>query len=128
MANRHFGIKYPFTRGSGEKTFVDMNQSQDDSVKSKVIHTILTPRGQRLRMPNFGTNLVQFIFAPNDDMTMSGIRDEITSVLSRYVPEAKFRDIDITKPNDDDNSVIVIITYDVEKGNSVITTEVAVKL
>lgn len=128
MANRQFGVKYPFIRESREKTYVDMNPSQDDSVKSRVLHTILTPRGQRVRMPNFGTNLIKFIFSPNDELTYAGIRDEITSVLSRYVPEVSFNDITITKPNDDDNSVIIVIKYDAHKGESIITTEVAVKL
>ena len=128
MANRHFGIKYPFTRESGERTYVDMNNSQEDSVKSRVIHTILTPKGQRLRKPDFGTNLINFIFAPNDELTMNSIRDEITASISRYVPEVIFKDITITKPNDNDNSIVVVIEYDTQKGNETITTQVAVQL
>ena len=128
MANRHFGIKYPFTRESGERTYVDMNNSQEDSVKSRVIHTILTPKGQRLRKPDFGTNLINFIFAPNDELTMNSVRDEITASISRYVPEVIFKDITITKPNDNDNSIVVVIEYDTQKGNETITTQVAVQL
>lgn len=128
MANRHFGIKYPFTRESGERTYVDMNNSQEDSVKSRVIHTILTPKGQRIRKPDFGTNLINYIFAPNDDLTMNNIRDEITSTISKYVPEVIFKDITITKPNDNDNSIVVVIEYDTQKGNETITTQVAVQL
>jgi phage baseplate assembly protein W len=128
MANRHFGIKYPFTRESGERTYVDMNNSQEDSVKSRVIHTILTPKGQRIRKPDFGTNLINFIFAPNDELTMNSIRDEITASISRYVPEVIFKDITITKPNDNDNSIVVVIEYDTQKGNETITTQVAVQL
>ena len=128
MANRHFGIKYPFTRESGERTYFDVNNSQEDSVKSRVIHTILTPKGQRLRKPDFGTNLINFIFAPNDELTMNSIRDEITASISRYVPEVIFKDITITKPNDNDNSIVVVIEYDTQKGNETITTQVAVQL
>ena len=124
--NRNFGIKYPFTRENRDKTYIDANKSQDDMVKSKVLHTILTPRGQRVRMPNFGTNLVKFIFAPNDDLTMAGIRDEIVTSLSKYVPEVMFKNIDISKPND--NSIVVMVEYDIQKGNETITTQVAVKL
>lgn len=128
VKNRQFGIKYPFTRESIERTYVDMNTSQEDSVKSRVIHTVLTPKGQRIRMPNFGTNLVKFIFEPNDELTMSGIKDEISSAISRYVPEVIFKDITITKPNDNDNAIVVIIEYDIQKGNETITTQVAVNL
>lgn len=128
VKNRQFGIKYPFTRESVERTYVDMNTSQDDSVKSRVIHTVLTPKGQRIRMPNFGTNLVKFIFEPNDELTMSGIKDEISSAISRYVPEVIFKDITMTKPNDNDNAIVVIIEYDIQKGNETITTQVAVNL
>jgi phage baseplate assembly protein W len=125
---RRFGIKYPFTRESGEKTYIDVNKSQDDMIKSRVLHTVLTPKGQRIRMPEFGTNLINFIFDPNDDLTINNIRDEITTSISKYVPEVIFKDITITQPNDIEHSVVVIIEYDIQKGNETITTQVAVKL
>ena len=59
---------------------------------------------------------------------MNGIRDEITTSISRYVPEVVFKDITITKPNDNDNSIVVVIEYDTQKGNETITTQVAVQL
>lgn len=128
MANRHFGIKYPFTTESSEKTYVDTNPSQDEAIKSRVLHTILTPKGQRIRMPDFGTDLIKFIFSPNDNTTINDIKSEIITSISKYVPEVTFRDIRITNPEDDEHSIIIVIEYDTQKGETTITTQVAVKL
>lgn len=123
-----FGIKYPFTRESGEKTYIDVNQTQDAMIKSRLLHTILTPKGQRVRMPDFGTDLIKYIFSPNDELSFSEIRNEISKAVSRYVPEVNFKNIEIISDNEEINGVIVNIKYDIQKGNTAITTEVAVKL
>lgn len=123
-----FGIKYPFTRESDEKTYIDVNQTQDAMIKSRLLHTILTPKGQRVRMPDFGTDLIKYIFSPNDELSFSEIRNEISKAVSRYVPEVNFKNIEIISDNEEINGVIVNIKYDIQKGNTAITTEVAVKL
>ena len=57
-----YGIKFPINVVSDDKTLFDLNYTRAESVKSEVMHLIFTPKGQRLRNPNFGTRLIQFIF------------------------------------------------------------------
>ena len=61
-----YGIKYPFTTYNNEMVFMDLNDTFAEGIKSKVLHVIFTPKGSKLRDPEFGTNLVQFIFS-NDE-------------------------------------------------------------
>lgn len=58
MANRQFfGIKYPFQNESEDNYYLDLNQSYEDKMKSELLHIIFTPKGQRYRNPDFGTEI-----------------------------------------------------------------------
>lgn len=128
MENNNIGIKYPFTRESNDNTYVDTNLTYYDAIKSRVLHTILTPKGQRIRMPNFGTDLIKYIFEPSEDLTYDGIRNEIVNSLSQYVPEVTFKDITVSQIGDDAHRVIALIKYSIREGDEEIITEVAVSL
>lgn len=107
---------------------MDTNDSYTNSIKSQVVHVIFTPKGQKLRDPDFGTNLINYIFGPKDGTALSEIRTEITTQLGKYVPAAKFRDINIYEDENSENGIIVTISYSVQIGNKVDDTTVAIRL
>ena len=111
-----FGIKYPFTSDNLDEMFLDLNESYEDSVKSKMLHVIFTPKGSRLRMPDFGTNLIQYIFNPKDGETLSDIKREITTQVGKYVPGVKFDDISVMQDEKDERGTVVILHYSIQKG------------
>lgn len=123
-----YGIKYPFTIENEDGTYVDMNNTYADGIKSQVLHVIFTPKGQKLRDPEFGTDLVKYIFTPNDSISLNEIKSEITSQVSKYVPSVTFRNLDIYKDENNDNGIVVMIEYSIQKGNKTEITSVAVKL
>lgn len=128
MANKFLGFKYPFTRESDDNTYVDTNSDYYESIKSRVLHTILTPKKQRIRMPQFGTDLIKFIFEPSEDITFDNIKNEIVASLSRYVPEVTFKDITVTALEGDEHRVVALIEYYITEGDERITTQVVVNL
>jgi phage baseplate assembly protein W len=128
MANKFLGFKYPFTRESDDNTYVDTNSDYYESIKSRVLHTILTPKKQRIRMPQFGTDLIKFIFEPSEDITFDNIKNEIVASLSRYVPEVTFKDITVTALEGDGHRVVALIEYYITEGDERITTQVVVNL
>jgi uncharacterized protein len=123
-----YGIKYPFTSNNNDEIFVDLDKTYEDSIKSQVLHVLFTPKGQKLRDPDFGTSLIKYIFGPKDDTTFSLIKDEIVKQVEKYVPSVIFKDVTIYNDENDENSIIVMAEYSVKKGNNVETTTVAVKL
>ena len=123
-----YGIKYPFTSNNNDGIYLDLNDTYADGVKSQVLHVIFTPKGQKLRDPEFGTDLIKYIFGPKDDMVFSDIKSEITSKVSKYVPQVEFRDVNVYTSENDDNTIIVSVEYGVRKGNKMEITTVAVKL
>ena len=123
-----YGIKYPFTSDNNDGTYLDLNKTYSDSIKSQVLHVIFTPKGQKLRDPEFGTNLIKFLFNPVDNNTLEDIKSEITSQITKYVPSVEFRDLSIYSEEENDNSVIIIVEYSVNIGNKQEITKVAIKL
>lgn len=123
-----YGIKYPFTSDSDEGTYLDLNNTLTDGVKSQVLHVIFTPKGQKLRDPDFGTDLIRFIYNPSDNITFNSVKSEITTQINKYVPSVEFRDISIYNSETDEHGIIVMVEYGVKKGNKTEITTVAVKL
>lgn len=123
-----YGIKYPFTTDNDDGTYIDLNKTYGESIQSQVLHVIFTPKGQKLRDPDFGTDLVKYIFSQSDSSTFGSIKGEISSQIAKYVPEVEFRDISIYNSEGDDNGIIVMVEYGVKQGNKTEVTKVAVKL
>ena len=121
------GIRYPFTSDNLDNVYMDTNDTYKDSIKSQVLHVIFTPKGQKLRDPDFGTSLIDYVFGPKDDQMFADVKTELTSQIGKYVPAAKFKDIAIYE-GEDENGIIVSITYSVKTGNKTEDTTVAIKL
>ena len=83
------------------------------------MHVIFTPKGQRLREPEFGTDLIRYIFEPNDDITWTGLKNEITDAVQTYVNNVTLNDIQVAKSEDNEGAVYVRIDYSVKQGNKV---------
>ena len=61
-------------------------------VKSEIMHLLFTPKGQRLRSPNFGSRLIQFIFNPNDQDTWTDIVSEFKDMVKQWVPYCQIKE------------------------------------
>lgn len=118
MANKvkRYGIKFPFTSENTEEIFLDLDNDFIAKAKSDMLHTIFTPKGQRYRMPQFGTRLIDYIFSDNTDTTMDMVHDEIMTAIELYVPSVTVKDIKIYKSDEDDHRVFVTIKYTVTDG------------
>jgi phage baseplate assembly protein W len=127
MRKQYFDIKYPFTDGGTQRYVFDVNETQKERVASEILHVIFTPKGQRLRSPLFGTDLIKYIFEPNDSMTWSSIMNEIKETVSRWVRGVTINKIDVMCTKDG-LEVYVKIDYSVKDGNSVYDNKIVIQL
>lgn len=125
---QYYGIKYPFTSDSDENFYVDVNHSLKSKVRSELLHIIFTPKGQKLRDPEFGTDLIKYIFKPNDDESWDSIKTEISESVSRLNDSMKIKNIEVLKSEDDPAEVFVRIDYSVKEGNKEINDSIVTKL
>lgn len=123
-----FGIKYPFQNESENNYFLDLNESYEDKMKSELLHIIFTPKGQRYRKPDFGTDIIKFLFEPNDSETWNNLKNEIKTQVNKYLPNVVFKNISILQDKEDENGVYAEIEYTVIKGNYEIDNNIQVRL
>ena len=126
--NRIYGIKYPFTNNNEDGRFIDVNKTLDQKVASEIAYVILTQKGTRLRRPDFGTNLIKYIFEDNMSGTWEDIKSEIVTAVGYYVPNVSITDVGVYNDEMDDNSMYLNVKYQVVKGNSVENQELTTKI
>jgi phage baseplate assembly protein W len=95
MANgTTYGINFPF-RDSYQGDYLSLSQTSDEEIRSNLIHLLLTRKGTRYYLPDFGTRLYEYIFEPLDGPTFSDIEAEIRDSVSEYLPGIIINNISI---------------------------------
>lgn len=110
LMSKYININYPF-KDSPKGFFLDLTEQDNQAIKADLLHLILTRRGQRLYNPDFGTDLLRFIFEPNDVLTEEGIKDEIRTVVKRFLPKLKLDEIIIAGSPESEYAAVVTISY-----------------
>jgi phage baseplate assembly protein W len=103
---RYINIDFPF-KNSPKGFFLNLNSDSQRAIKADLMHLLLTRKGQRLYNPDFGTNLLQYIFEPNDTANLTDIKNEVTNSVKKYLPRLNIKDITVT-PNEDNEYVATI--------------------
>ena len=110
---QYYSIAFPFTSKNVNKFYFDLNETLEQGVQSQMMHVIFTPKGSKLRDPEFGTNLLHYLFEPSFTDTWVSVKSEISGAVSRYIPQMRVNEISIYQDSDDYHSVFVRIDYTV---------------
>ena len=116
---QYFNIKYPFTHDDFQKFFVDLNTTEKDKVRSQIMHVVFTPKNQRIRRPEFGTDLIKYIFSPNDSVSWEGVKNEVITAVQRFVPNVVLNDVRVVQSDDERAEIYVRMDYSVKEGNKI---------
>jgi phage baseplate assembly protein W len=95
-----YGIDFPF-RNSLKGDFLKMTESPEREVRANLVHLLLTRKGSRYYLPDFGTRLYEYIFDQNDVVTFGAIEDEIRESVKRYIPNLDINSINVTSAEND---------------------------
>jgi phage baseplate assembly protein W len=96
MANGFtYGINFPF-KDSRRGDFLELTQLESQQVKSDLIHLLLTRKGSRYYLPEFGTRLYEFLFEPFDGLTFDAIQSDIRDAVQNFMPNLLLNQITIT--------------------------------
>lgn len=111
---RYINIDFPF-KDSKKGFYLKLNQTDRDAIRADLLHLLLTNKGDRLYLPDFGSDLRKFIFEPNDTITHDDIKKSINDSISRYIPNLIVNSINFR--NDDIEELIIVeLTYTVTDG------------
>ena len=116
MAQQRFiNIQFPFQDDPDGK-FLKMNNDPKKAIKADLVHLLLTNRGERLYMPDFGANLRQYLFEQNDEPSYTGIRNEINNAIRKFIPNLTVTELTTTPSETNRHAVVVKIDYTVTTG------------
>lgn len=83
-------------------------------IRNSVRQLLMTERGERLMLPDYGCSLRKFLFAPLDETTFSSIKEEIRVSFSNYIVGANIIKLSVFPTGDTGpaggNSLQIILT------------------
>jgi len=112
MANgRTYGIAFPFNDSQDGK-YLKLTQTANDEIRTDLIHLLLTRKGSRYFLPDFGTRLYEYIFEPLDSPTFNNIESEIKQSCEKYLPQLLITNISIKAAESEEADIIVTTNGD----------------
>lgn len=104
-------IKFPLTDDTEKNNFLKLNRITKDAFSSDLLTLLLTEKGERYYYPDFGTNLLKFIFEPNDNITSQDIEQQIKRTVSQYIPSLKINKVEFNRPENQEVQLNVNIKF-----------------
>ena len=101
-----YNIKFPLNDNLSTNTYFLMTQVTKEALSSDLLLLLLTQKGERYYEPNYGTNLLKFIFEPNDNLTAGDVEQEIKNTVAAYIPNLKINKINFNWNVDDNGQPI----------------------
>jgi phage baseplate assembly protein W len=87
-----------------------LSDTPDEEIRTDLIHLLLTRKGTRYFLPDFGTRLYEYIFEPLDGPTFAQLEAEIRETVRIYIPNLKITSIQVydasTEEESEDRTVI----------------------
>ena len=96
MANgKTYGLSFPFV-DSFDGKYLDLTDFAAEEIRSNLIHLLLTRKGSRYYLPQFGTRLYEFLFEPFDGLTFNAIESDIRDAIENFMPNLLVNSLSIT--------------------------------
>lgn len=95
MANgTTYGLQFPFA-DSLKGDYLQLTEYQAQQIRADLIHLLLTRKGSRYYLPEFGTRLYDFVFEPIDGLTFQSIESDIRDAIQQFMPNLLVNQITI---------------------------------
>ena len=109
------GINFPF-KDSEKGYYLDMTTTDAEEIRASLMFLLLTNKGERFMMPEFGSDLLKYVFEPNDSRTISDLKESINITVGKFIPNIEINDILIENSTLSDQLVTIRIEYTVTDG------------
>ncbi|HEY1910205.1 MAG TPA: GPW/gp25 family protein [Vicinamibacterales bacterium] len=87
--------------------------SDDDHVRDMIEQLLFTSPGERVNRPDFGSGLLQMVFAPNSQELAATLQFTTQAALQRYLGDLiDLQSLDVTS---EDATLSVVVKYVVKK-------------
>lgn len=95
-----------------------LNKSMIDVVKQNLKTLVLTDKGERIMIPEFGVGLNKFLFENFNQTTKMQIQSEVVTQVRRYMPFINIDFVEVLEDPNNLNNMIVQIQFSVPALNT----------
>ncbi len=109
------GFKFPIRiNGRGGLSYV----SAEQSIAESIWIIISTPLRSRVMEPEFGCNIHDYVFAPNNPNTVASIAYSVQKALVRYEARIDVLDVKANSHPESPNVLLINVDYRVRANNA----------
>jgi len=110
MATTYYsGISFPFRRSS---TSLPARATDTDLIRQSLVQLVSTSKGERVMRPDFGSNVINYLFDNNDDLLAELIRSDLFGVVGRYEPRVILTDVLVVRSDESvDVTLLYVVTF-----------------
>jgi len=81
------------------------------NVREAIRVILLTEQNERLRLPDFGGSLNEFLFEPNTVTTRHVIQDRVEKELAEWEPRVRVESVAVDPDESDPQGAVATVTY-----------------
>ncbi len=116
-------IAFPFRFDSRGRTALDTDENH---IAGMVRQILFTRPGERPNRPDFGSGLMQLVFAPNSFELAATVQFSIQAALQRYLGDLiEVRGVEVTS---DDSTLNVTLIYIIRSTNTPIEVDLTQRI
>lgn len=87
----------------------------DNDIEQAIRMILLTPKGQRVMRPEFGCQIHELLFAPNNSATSALAATYVEEALMMWEPRIQVRSVDVSVDPDHEGRLLVILDYEIKQ-------------
>ena len=87
---------------------------RERDVEEAILMILLTPKGQRVMRPDFGCQIHDLVFAPNDATTAGLAAYYVEEALARWEPRIRLMDVSAAPDDEHPGRLLVRIEYEIK--------------
>lgn len=107
-SNVAIGVDLPLA--ADDNTFFKLNYTTLEQAKANLKNLILTEKGERYMLPEFGCNLRHSVFNQNN-IVVDEVRDSIEQAITDWLPYIKVESLDISIDEDNEHIVYIELNF-----------------
>jgi phage baseplate assembly protein W len=109
---KYINIKFPIEDDSINNFFIKRNRTTKESLLSNLTLLLLTNKWERYFNPLYGSDLLRFVFEPNDNIVSTQLETEIRDIVKKYIPKINVNNIEFIKPDENkEYSLEILINF-----------------
>ena len=84
---KRYGLNFPTGEDTNNGYFSKVSGNR--LLKNNLKQLLLTEKGERVMLPNYGVGIRKYLFEPFDEDTFLGIQEEILKAIQTHLPTVK---------------------------------------